>query len=289
MNLFITGASGYIGSAVAAALIERGHRVRGLARSDRAAEIVRGVGASPVAGSLTDLDVLEAEAAAGDGVIHTAADPGSSRADIDKAAVEAMLSAMRGGLFVTTSGAPRARSSRTPVVESDVAPLGGPLDWLAHAEDRVLKATTARGIVVRPPIVYGDGGGPLARMAQSASAGGAYVIDGGENCWSTVHVRDLARAYVLLAESEARGVFHVAEREPEPMLGLWRAIAEAASVQLQPRTLAEAIEADGPLAAFLAMDAALDATRLGTLGWTPEIGASMGGIRGALASGNALP
>ncbi len=254
LDLFVTGASGYIGSAVTRALVKRGHRVRGLARSAHAAEVVRAAGGTPVEASLTDVAVLAAVVARGDGVVHTAADPGPQRAAIDEAAVTAMLASMEGGVFVTTSGAPRARSSRVPVVESDVAPLGGPLDWLAHAEERVLAARSVRGVVVRPPIVYGDGGGPVARMVQGASTGAAYVIDGGENRWSTVHVRDLADAYVLLAESEARGVFHAAELEPEPMVGIWTAIAEAVSVPVRHRSLSEANEANGPLAAFLAMD-----------------------------------
>ncbi|XXY53166.1 NAD-dependent epimerase/dehydratase family protein [Sorangium sp. So ce269] len=286
MDIFITGASGYIGSAVARALVARGHRVRGLARSEAAEARVRACGAEPVRGDLSRLDVLAREAAAGDGVVHTAATMGEDRAATDAAAVTAMLSAMSGrsgGVFVTTTGAPRARSSRVPVPEEDAVNPGGPLEWLVAAESRVLGARGVRGVVVRPPMVYGDGAGPVARLVEGARAAGvARYIDDGANRWSTVHVRDLAVAYAMLLESDATGVFHAAEASPEPMADLFGAIGDAAGVPVRSWSLAEARAAHGLMAGFLAMDAALDATRLRGLGWSPRVGEAVGGICGAL-------
>ncbi|AUX40435.1 hypothetical protein SOCE26_018360 [Sorangium cellulosum] len=283
MDIFITGASGFIGSAIARALLARGHHVRGLARSDVSEARVRACGAAPIRGDLSRLDVLAREAAAGDGVVHTAATTGEDRAATDAAAVTAMLSAMNGGVFVTTTGAPRARSSRVPVPEEDTASPGGPLEWLAAAESRVLGATHVRGLVVRPPIVYGDGDGPVARLVQGARAAGvARYIDDGANRWSTVHVQDLALAYAMLLESDATGVFHAAEASPVPMADLFSAIGDAAGVPVTAWSLDEARAAHGPLAGFLAMDAALDATRLRGLGWSPATGEALGGICGAL-------
>ncbi|WP_434041189.1 MULTISPECIES: NAD-dependent epimerase/dehydratase family protein [Sorangium] len=283
MDVFITGASGYIGSAVARALVARGHRVRGLARSDASEAKVRASGAAPVRGGLHALDVLAREAAAGDGVVHTAATTGEDRATTDAEAVTAMLSAMSGGVFVTTTGAPRARSSRVPVPEGDTASPGGPLDWLAAAESRVLDAANVRGLVVRPPMVYGDGAGPVATLVKGARAAGvARYIDDGANRWSTVHVQDLAVAYATLLESEATGVFHAAEASPEPMAALFSAIGDAAGVPARSWSLAEAQAAHGLIAGFLAIDAALDATRLRGLGWSPRVGEALGGICGAL-------
>lgn len=283
MDVFITGASGFIGSAVARALVARGHRVRGLARSDASAAKVRAAGAEPIRGNLSQVDTLARAAAAGDGVVHTAATTGEDRPATDEAAVTAMLSAMSGGAFITTTGAPRARSSRVPVPEEESVNPGGALEWLVAAESRVLGATGVRGLVVRPPIVYGDGGGPVAGLVQGARAAGvARYIDDGENRWSTVHVRDLAVAYAMLLESDARGVFHAAEASPEPMAALFAAIGDAAGVPVGSWSLAEALAAHGPLAGFLAMDAALDATRLRGLGWSPEVGEALGGICGAL-------
>ncbi|MEU4160736.1 NAD-dependent epimerase/dehydratase family protein [Actinoplanes sp. NPDC026670] len=269
MDVFVTGASGYIGSAVTRALLARGHRVRGLARSDVAEKLVREAGAEPVRGSLTDVMVLAAAAAAGDAVVHTAASAGDDRPATDAAAVRAMLGAMAGGSFVTTTGAPRARSSREPVVEEDTAEPVGPLAWLADAEQRVLTAARVRGAVVRPPMVYGRGGGPVAGLVERARADGiARYAGDGQNRWSTVHVDDLAEAYALIVETGATGVFHCAEMVPVTMADLVTAIGAAAGVPVASWTHAEALAAHGPLAGFLAMDAALDAGRLRGMGWT---------------------
>ncbi|WP_437314866.1 NAD-dependent epimerase/dehydratase family protein [Sorangium sp. So ce385] len=283
MDIFITGASGFIGSAVARALVTRGHRVRGLARSDASAARVRACGADPVRGDLYQLDLLAREAAAGDGVVHTAATAGEDRAATDAAAVTAMLAAMSGGVFVTTTGAPMARSSRVPVPEDDTVNPGGPLEWLVAAESRVLGAAGLRGLVVRPPMVYGDGAGPVAGLVNAARAAGvARYIDDGTNRWSTVHVRDLAVAYAMLLESDATGVFHAADASPEPMATLFSAIGDVARVPVGSWSLAEARAAHGLMAGFLAMDAALDAAKLRRLGWTPRVGEALGGICGAL-------
>lgn len=283
MNIFLTGASGYIGSALTRTLTIRGHRVRGLARSAAAEAKVRAAGGEPVLGSLTDLAVLAEAAATGDGVVHTGASASHDRASVDAAALTAMLGAMQGGAFVTTSAAAMARSSRVPVAEGDDAPPGGPLAWLAEAEARVLTAPDVRGAVVRPPLVYGDGAGPVAGLVERAAADGvARYADAGENRWSTVHVNDLALAYATVLESGVSGVFHAAEAAPVTIVELITAVGEAAGVPVRSWPLAEAIETQGFLAGFLASDAALDAGRLRALGWTPRFGEAVGGICTAL-------
>jgi nucleoside-diphosphate-sugar epimerase len=283
MDIFITGASGFIGSALTRALVTRGHRVRGLARDEVAGAKVRAAGGEPVPGSLTDLAVLARAAGAGDGVVHTAASAGEDRPAVDAAAVTSMLGAMSGGVFVTTTGAPRARSSRVPVTEEDTAEVAGPLAWLADAEARVLGAAGVRGAVVRPPMVYGEGAGPLAGLVGLAREDGvARFVGAGENRWSTVHVNDLALAYATVLESGEGGVFHAAEAAPVPMGELFAAIGEAAGVPVRSWTLAEALRTHGPMAGFLATDAALDAGRLRGLGWSPRFGEAVAGICGAL-------
>jgi nucleoside-diphosphate-sugar epimerase len=147
----------------------------------------------------------------------------------------------------------------------------------------VLRAAGVHGAVVRPPMVYGDGGGPVAALVGQARADGAARYAGdGANRWSTVHVADLAVAYATVLESGAGGVFHAAEAVPEPMAGLAAAVGSAAGVPVRSWTLGEALEQHGPLAGYLAMDAALDAGRLRGLGWQPRFGLAVGGIRGAL-------
>jgi nucleoside-diphosphate-sugar epimerase len=273
LDIFITGASGYIGSALTRTLVVRGHRIRSLARSDTAEATIRASGGEPVRGSLTDIAVLVRAAAAGDGVVHTAATGAEDQPAVDAAAVTAMLATMTGGVFVTTSAAPRTRSSRIPVVEDDTAPVGGPLAWLAAAEARVLTASGVCTAVVRPPIVYGDGAGPVAGPVERARADGvARYVDGGDNRWSTVHVNDLALGYAAVLESEAAGVFHAAEATPVPMAELFAAVGDAAGVPVRSWPLAEALDTHGLLAGFLASDAALDAARLRGLGWFPRFG-----------------
>ncbi|RLK60255.1 NAD-dependent epimerase/dehydratase family protein [Actinokineospora cianjurensis] len=270
MDIFVTGASGYIGSALTRTLIARGHRVRGLARSAAAEAVVLGHGAEPVRAALTDVDVLARAAADVDAVVHMAATDTADRADVDRAAVTAMLDAGPGA-FITTTGAPRARSSRTPVAEDDTAPVEGPLAWLAEAEARVLDSGS-RGAVVRPPMVYGDGGGPVSRLvAQAASDGVARYIGDGGNRWSTVHVRDLALAYALLLETGATGVFHVSDGH-ESMADLMAAVGAKAGVPVASWPLDEALATQGWGAGFLAADAVLDASRITALGWTPAVG-----------------
>ncbi|MDC0719097.1 NAD-dependent epimerase/dehydratase family protein [Nannocystis bainbridge] len=283
MDIFVTGASGFIGGAVTRTLVARGHRVRGLARDDAAIARVRAAGAEPVVGALADLDVLAGAAGAAGAVVHTAATTGMDRPVVDAAAVTAMLGALAGGVFVSTSAAPCTRSSRVPIAEDDNAPPDGPLAWLAAAEQRVLAEPRVRGVLVRAPMVYGDGAGPPAGLVKAArQAGVARYIDDGAARWSTVHVRDLAVGYALLLEGDARGVFHAAESEPVAMATLFAAIAEAAGVPLGSWPLAEAQAGLGPIAGFLAMDAATDAGKLRGLGWTTRVGEVVGGITGAL-------
>lgn len=132
-------------------------------------------------------------------------------------------------------------------------------------------------------MVYGDGAGPVAGLVGQARADGVARYAGdGANRWSTVHVADLAVAYATVLESRAGGVFHAAETSPEPMAALVEAVGAAAGVPVRSWSLQEAVQTHGPLAAYLAMDAALDAGRLRGLGWSPRFGETVGGIRGAL-------
>lgn len=281
MRIFVLGASGYIGGAVASALVARGHVVDGLARSDDAARKVRSTGARVVRGGLEDVDAWSRTAAEADAIVHAASALGG---DADAAVVDALLAAARGRCFVLTSAAPCAPASRTPVDEERAAPEGGPLDWLARLERVVAGSTSVRGLVVRVPMAYGDDGGPVARLVMGARAEGvARIIAPGDGRWSVVHVRDLARAYAMLIESpDARGIFHAADEAPLGLAEIMAAVGRAARVPVTTWTLAEAEAAYGPLAHLLARDTAIASTKLRSLGWRTPVGDALGGLAGAV-------
>lgn len=212
MKVFVTGATGYIGGAVAIRLIEAGHQVRGLVRAADRAEAMRKLGVEPVIGSLEDADLLTREARQSDGVISTA------NAD-DVATVKTFIAALEGTgkLFIHTSGSSiigdDARGNTvsgaiydeyTPFV---VAPLKQPrrdieLMVLAASERRV------RSIVISPTNIYGRGRGLNPKSIQipvliehARKTGVVHVVGKGVNLWSNVHIDDVAAGLLMFLGS----------------------------------------------------------------------------------------
>ena len=278
MHVFLTGATGYLGAAVAGALRGAGHEVSGLARSPDAAEKLRSVGVRPVPGGLHDLPALAEAARAADGVIHAANTNDAEAGSADAAAVSAMLLALAGSgkPFVYTSGVWVYGDTGGAVVDEKTSLKPAPIAaWRPAVEEAVLGSVArgVRAIVIRPGLVYGRGGGIPAMLVRSArESGTARFVGDGRNHWPVVDLDDLAALYVLALERAPAGTVLVAVTESQPVADIARAASEGvgAGGRTTAWPLAEARQSLGPLADALALDQRASGARARTLGWQPR-------------------
>jgi nucleoside-diphosphate-sugar epimerase len=281
MRVFVTGATGFIGSAVVSELIDAGHEVVGLTRSDEGAAVVRAAGAQPLRGTLEDLDTLGGAAAAADGVIHTAYNHDFSRmeeaAQMDLRAIESLGTALEGSdrpLVITTGTALIKPGS--VVTENDAIDPATAAHPRAGAEP-MAKAFATRGVrssIVRPGAsVHGEGdhGFVPVLIGIARDKGASAYIGDGSNRWPAVHRLDAAHLYRLALENGPAGsVFHAVGDEGVPT----REIAEIIGRHLGVPTVSIAAEdaADhfGWMGAFFSLDApASSALTQERLGWRP--------------------
>jgi nucleoside-diphosphate-sugar epimerase len=256
MNVLLTGATGYIGSAVAEALQASGHSVLGLARSDEAARRLESLGIGVVRGDLRMPETLAAAMGRVDGVIHTAATKDGEMPQLDREAVAAMLAALAGTgkPFVYTSGTWILGNTDDSVADN---PPPNPIPlmaWRVEIEQQVVAAAErqVRGIVIRPGMVYGRGGGLVAKLVAGGRQEGVVRLVGtGENRWALVHVEDLARCYVSAVERSPGGmIFNVADDRSLSLGEIALAASRAAGIpgRLESQSLASARQEMGLLA-----------------------------------------
>lgn len=232
MRIFVTGAPGFIGSALVPELMEAGHQVLGLTRSEAGAEALRKAGAEVLRGNLEDLDSLRRGAADSDGVIHLAFNHDFSQfqknAEDDRKAIEAIGEVLLGSNrpFVVTSGTAVAAN-----VDGKASTEESPLtSWNPRAaSETIVKGLTERGVntsVVRLPQVHNtrkQGLVPYLLAVAREKGVSAYIGDGG-NRWPAAHVSDVARLYRLAFEKARPGaIFHAVDEEGVTM----KAIVEA--------------------------------------------------------------
>jgi nucleoside-diphosphate-sugar epimerase len=279
MQIFVTGATGYIGFAVSAALRRHGHRVWGLARNETKAARLARHEIEPVIGDLADPKTYADVAAQCSVLIHTAFDYSGDGVAKDQLAIETLFDAGRRGAqpktLIFTSGAWVYGDTGDRMVD-ETTPLN-PIKlvaWRPAHEELVLRASGVRSLVIRPGCVYGGAGGLTAPWF--AEPGGEAVVGDGRNRWTMVHLDDLADAYVRAAESGLAGeIFNVTDRSRFTVLELATAAARAAGYkgEISPLPLAEARKTLGDFADALALNQHLDsgkAVRL--LGWQPRHG-----------------
>lgn len=276
MRYFVTGASGWIGSAVVAELIEAGHEVVGLARSDASAERVRALGAGVHRGELDDLDSLVAGAAASDGVVHLGYNHDFSRmgeaAQTDLAAITAIGAALEGTdrPLLIASGTLGLATGRVATEEDDADPGSHPR--IAGAQAALdFAGRGVRSIVARfAPTVHGPGdpGFVAVLVAKARETGVAGYVGDGANRWPAVHRLDAARLVRLAVEAAPAGsVVHATAEEGIPTVQIAEAIGQALGIE----TASVAPEHFDWLGPFFAADVPASSARTrALLGWEPQ-------------------
>jgi nucleoside-diphosphate-sugar epimerase len=284
MQLFLTGATGHIGSATLESFLRGGHEVTALVRDRGKAESIAQRGVHPVIGDLGNPASYAAEAELCDVIVHTALDASSRRDKIDRTAVDTFLAVAssraasgRPAAFIYTSDVWVLGDTPAPVSED--APVNPTpfVGWRSDHERIVLELGRSRGlrtIVVRPGIVYGGTRGIIADLLKDAANGLVRVIGDGKNHWPCVYTRDLGDAYLRLAvHPEASGVFHANDEADESVGDIVESIATHARMRPDVRhvPLTEARAKMGAYADALALDQRVRSPRARALGWSPTL------------------
>jgi nucleoside-diphosphate-sugar epimerase len=283
VRIFVTGATGFIGSAIVQELIRADHQVTGLARTDAAAKLLTAAGARPHRGDVGDLVSLRLGAGEADAVIHTAFNHDFSRfrdsCEDDRRAIEALGSALAGSRrpLVITSGT--ALVTPGTLATEDLRHTPGPGAVPRVASEEGADSVTSKGVrvaVVRlPPSVHGDGdhGFVPALINTARQKRASAYIGGGANRWPAVHRLDAASLFRLVVESDfaAGERFHGVADEGVPFKSIAELIGRRLNVPVASLTPGQAGEHFGFFAHFVALDVPASGRRTReVLGWLPK-------------------
>lgn len=284
MRVFVTGATGFIGSAIVAELLRAGHQVLGLTRSDTGAQVLAAAGAEPHRGNLEDLDSLRRGATQADGVIHCAFDHDFSHdfsnfvanCEKDSRAIAALGGALAGSdrPLVVTSGTGMGSAGHGQPATEDVFNVEGPNPRKASELAAVTVAASGTNVsVVRLPQVHDTTRQGLITyaIAVAREKGASACVGDGLNRFAAAHVLDVARLYRLAIEKGEPGArYHAVAEEGVPFRDIAEVIGRGLSVPLVSLSPEQAATHFGWLGMFAGLDlAASSAQTRARLDWTP--------------------
>jgi nucleoside-diphosphate-sugar epimerase len=279
MRIFLTGATGYIGSAVCDTFVRAGHEVTAVVRHPAKARRFAAQGVQLLTADLGDPATYRDRIGGFDAYVHTAIEPGARTAEVDRKAIETIRDiAWRSSraVFIYTSSVWILGSTREPADETVPANPAPSAAFRPAHEELVVEANGGglRTIVVRPGIVYGGSQGIISDLLRDADNGIVRVIGNGDNHWALVYDRDLADLYLkLLVHPDASGIFHATDEGDESVNDLVRAMSRQVEHKPEVRymPLQEARNKLGAMADGLALDQLIRSGRAKAIGWTPVL------------------